>query len=502
MAFDIPRPAMGQRFCLDDRYNIDKLVERIGQFPTERPYTNEAIEEELQRSVNLNGVDEEGKPLDRLSAQHKNSGFQSEESISSREAYLSIRKLAMGDRLTEGSLQGHVGRGLHRIYFADSLFAKDQTPIPIEISKVPDAIHDVDTIKTEDAEPTHCNTGSSTISIRTNGIDGPEVGHYYDERYAVVAREDHAVKIGKEGGTYNFPYGREAERDVKKYRALIKERKGFINSKLVGDVDKVHLALSQGDKVEGIGSWDPKGISYWDRAVLNSTIAAAMMYTGNIAKMIAEGLLQFEVGTSASSETFLYGSQTFWEIPGAPPIMCGSFQLYDDYGRRVGRLVQNDEESRAVRFITTRLPKLIEEKEDELNGLFEKKLEFVRRQLAKGKVKNENVRRMVEHIIAKTSRPKDLYNATNVVAMAAAFKTSLQTYPKLAGDYQAVHLAIGTASHHGKFPGEMREAYKAVSQAATNQKFGISGNDFVFTTLRKVNEAQKSHNPKLCVPNN
>ena len=75
----------------------------------------------------------------------------------------------------------------------------------------------------------------------------------------------------------------------------------------------------------------------------------------------------------------------------------------------------------------------------------------------------------------------------------------LQAYPSLANDYQALQLAIGTASYYKKFPGEMRVAYEAVSRMATSMNFGLNGNDFVFTTLRNVNEARKSHNPKLCV---
>lgn len=510
MSVGVPQPVTGKRFCLDDRYNIDKLGELIGGSSAEGPYTKESIEAELKTSANLHGVDEERKPLDKLSKQHIENGFHPEESISSREAYLYIRRLAMVGRLTENSLQGHVGRALHRIYYADSLFAREQAPIPVKISKVRDAVHDVDTIKIEDAEPAQCNAGPSTISNRISEIDGPEVGYYYDERYAVVSREDYALQVGKEGGTYEYPYGREAERDVKKYRALMKgkkrfingklvEDKRFINGKLVGDVDKVHLALSKGDQADGIGPWDPKGISYWDRTVLNNAIAAAMMYAGKMATVIGEDLLNFERDSFRSHDALLYGAQSFWEIPGAPPIMCGALQPFDDHGRSVGGLVQEGEASRSLRFMATRLPELIEEKEGELIEFLEKRLEFVRKQLAEGKVKNENVRKMVEHILAKTPRPRDLYNKTNVTAIAVAFQTSLQTDPKLAGDYQAVILAAGAASYYGKYPGKMREAYKPLSQAATSRKFGIIGNDFVVATLRKVNEGKKSHNPKLCV---
>lgn len=499
MGNDIPTPEVGRRFCLDERYGIEKLGELIQQPTPAGPYTKKIIEAELKRSANLNGVDEEGKPRDKLSKQHKEKGYQPEESISSREAYLYIRKLAMGGRLTEDSLQGHVGRALHKIYYADSLFAKEQAPIPIKISDVYDAVHDVDTVKIEDAEPAQCDGGSSVVSDRISGIDGPEVAHYYDERYAVVSRADFALKMKSAGEPHEFPYGEEEEKYVKQDRELMEKRKGYINGKLVGDVDKVHLALSKGGKVEGIGSWDPKKLGYWDRAVLNNTIAGAIIYTGRMATMIGEDLLRFEPDSSRSYDALLYGAQAFQEIPGAPPIMCGALQPFDDHGRKVGRLVQRGGASRSFRFIATRLPELIEAKEEELNELFGKRTQFAREQLAEGKIKNENVRKMVEHILAKTPRPKALYSTANVEAMATAFQPLLQAYPKLGGDYQAVILVVGAASYYGKFPGEMREPYEALGQVATTQKLGINGNDFVFTTLRSANEAKKSHHPKLCV---
>lgn len=477
-------PGIAATVCPVDRYNINDLAALL-QNPASK-LAKEDVAEVLSRSVNIN--------KERMSKEHRQK-YTAETSISAYEADAFIRKLMVSGQIEGGSAHAQIARGLDRIFFGGKRFAELPPRNQVKI----DTCHDGDTCTFAEPQAAACNAGPSTVSVRTSGVDAPEVGiETYSEARADAAR-------GK-----NSPYGRsfaaaalggasagvslEDEcddmplEDKPANMAPKEKREPFINGKYVGNVDEVHVALA---KKYG---WDPKKIAYKEREAINYIIAATIDYTGKIATIPRSDLLTWEPGAGGIGAENFGWSQVRWTSADMDPVFCGKWQSYDIYGRLIGSFYQQDS-TRLARYLRTRLPVVMAGAAPALKASYLSRVDrFVK---AIESSSNQQLKDAMKEILATVPDVAKVYSAENCAKIADLFDAVVKQFGVGADDDQLMQIATGSVYSYLKYRNQYGELYKAAGDASRAQGLGLWG-ETTFRTVWDVNATKPRYDPPDC----
>ncbi|HPQ80180.1 MAG TPA: hypothetical protein PLZ86_00435 [bacterium] len=449
---------MSKTICPVDRHNIKdlaKLLELSNASGGPSPkLAKEDIAEVLSRSVNL--------PGDKLSKEHKRS-FSAENSVSAFEAFSFIKKLMVTGQISGASTYAQIGRGLDRIFFGGELLSKLPGGHPIVISKC----HDADTCTFMEEQPATCNAGPSTVSVRISGIDAPEVG-YYSERLADSTR-------GK-----GSPYA--------KAPSFLEPISGWINSKLVSNVDAIHVALSK-------GLWNPKQITYKEREAINNIIAATIEYTGKMATVPRSDLLSWESDQMIAGAAHLMESQVRWTSADTPKVLCGTWQPFDIYGRRIASFLQRDE-SRLDRYMRTRLSTVMAAAAPALRADYNKRVARFVATIEKSR--NGKLKEAVKGIVENIPDAGKIYSKDNCAKMADIFSSVVKKFGgQGADDDQLMQVVIGSVYPYLKYRNQRGDLYEEGGKLAREQGLGL-WKETTFRTLWEVNAKKSRYSPPDC----
>lgn len=475
----VRRPAAPQSLpvpanrCSTDRYETADLAEKIHRFFPK--YDALSIEKTLRKNVDLASRDKVPRE------QQKN--FPPEMSISAFEASEYLRRLIVRGELKKDTLAGAVGRSLQGLFFGGDLSG---TPAPLKVKAVD--CHDGDTCKIieqfqpDDGRPYPCNTAPSVVSVRISGIDAPEIG-YYNEEVADGRRLDVIEGARKQGKQLDYPYGR--------VQSGVIANSGWINPKLVENVDKVHMELAR-------GKWDPKTLPYAERSYINSIIASIINFTGELSKLIRKDLLTWEKSAAETGSSFLMESQIRWISDDTPAALCNTWQPYDIFARRLGSFLQPDS-SRLTRFIRTRLPLLMRQQGPGLYAKLSSDVATPLRALLNSKAPGiEKLKEIARTAVDMAPEPARIYSEDQCGQMAAKFE-AIGRYFNLLGlnDDQAMQVITGSVYSYEKYRNPQGAVYRAMGEAASEAYFGL-WNDKTFRALWAVNSQIPRYNPPNC----
>ena len=443
---------MNGLYCPVDRYEITNLAKLIHQQQPDLETSD--IAEVLKGTVNIS--------REKISPEHAKV-FTKANSISGYEAYAFIKKLRVTGVLEGKTGYATIARSLHNIFFDGKLFSpKELKPRPIKILQC----HDADTCRIIENMPDGCNAGSSTVSVRISGVDAPEVG-YYDERKADAARGKSSI------------YGK-----TKK----VMGGGGWINPKMVSNVDEIHKALAS-------GNWKTKNISYKDRVALNAIIAATIDYTGTIATIPNNDLISFEQDKSREGAALMIDSQIRWTSSDTPSCLCESLQPYDIYGRTLGSFVLADGD-RLVRYIRDQLPISMKTKGV---AAYNKYLGKVRRHInALKKSKVPAIRNAANRLVASAPKPDAIYSKAKCEQLAKDYAGFLSKVGGLLdGDIQAMQIYTGLIYDYAKYLNQRGTLYRVAGDIARKNKTG-QWVDLSFSTIWNANLKKPRYHPKDC----
>ncbi len=438
-------------YCPVDRHEITSLAKLIHE--RQPDLKTAAVAEVLKGTVNIT--------REKISKEHTQI-FTKGNSISGHEAYAFIRKLKVAGALSGGTRHAMIARNLHEIFFGGMLFSPmSLKPRPVKIIKC----HDADTCKVIESQPSGCNAGPSTVSVRISGVDAPEVG-YYSEKKADASRGKDSI--------YGKPRRSAAG--------------GWINPKMVSNVDSIHKSLAA-------GNWKTKGMNYWDRVSLNAIIAATIDYTGTLATIPNNDLITFGLSKSEEGAAFMIDSQIRWTSSDTPECLCESLQPYDIYGRALGSFLSTDAD-RLVRYVRDQLPISMKTK-----GMvaYNKYLEKVKRHLTNlKKSKTPAIREAAKRMVKSAPNPTKIYSKAKCAELAKGYDGFLHKVGGLLdGDIQAMQIYTGMIYEYAKYLNQRGMLYKMAGDVARKGKVG-QWEDLSFSTLWNVNLKKPRYHPKDC----
>ena len=442
--------------CPVDRYHISDLATLL-QNPAGK-LAKDDVAEVLTRSVNI--------AREKISKEHRQQ-YTAETSISAYEADAFIRKFIVSGQIEGASAHAQIARGLDHIFFGGKRFAELPPRNPVKIDKC----HDGDTCTFAEPQADSCNAGSSTVSVRTSGVDAPEVGiEAYTEKKADATR-------GK-GNPYGKRFGGGSVNDAASASG------GWINGKFVGNVDEVHVALS---KKYG---WDPKKIAYKEREAINYIIAATIDYTGKISTVPRADLLSWE---SDGTENFGW-SQVRWTSADMDPAFCGKWQPYDIYGRLIGSFYQQDP-TRLARYMRTRLAVVMAGAAPALNADYRKRIAQSVKVIEGSS--NQKLKDAMREILAGAPDAAKIYSRENCAKMADLFDGIVKQFGVGADDDQLMQIITGTVYAYLKYRNQYGDLYKAAGDLAREKNVGL-WSDATFRTLWEANATKPRYDPPDC----
>ncbi|MFH0800077.1 MAG: hypothetical protein V2A66_07860 [Pseudomonadota bacterium] len=458
------------KVCPVDRYNIDELA--AGPHKLSSGLAKDQIAKILRDEVNLS--------TDKVPKEYKDS-YKPEDSISAFEAYGFVTKLVRSGGLKGKTPEAAVGDGLLKLFFGGSL-----EKIPEARDVLVTKCHDGDTCTITETQGDGCNLKPVNMSVRISGIDAPEVGPY-TEKLADTVRNRSSYPYGKPPSAAG-PHAPGSEAAT-----------GWINSKLVENVDKIHARLSEGE-------WDPAKISYKERAALNSVIATTISFTGQIATLPAMDLLIWRKNGAgaAAGVARMMESQIRWTSDDTPAILCGLWQPYDIYGRRLGSflLKQDGQQGGIASYIGTRLPELMAQEGARRYNAYR---EAVARPLELlSKSGNKGLKKAAAQFSAQIADgrmdPGKIYSKDKCGEMAKAFgRLSSGTGHRADDDIQAMQILIGSAYDYMKYRNAMGDDYLKAGVLSREGQFGF-WKEVTFTTLWETNRKLERYHPKDCMP--
>lgn len=503
----MPSPSAPKKYCPVDRYLISDLSTRIADLYNEDLDPTE-VADFLDDSVNDKKEYVSPEHLDLFTRDidegpdmpaWKKYRHVRDNTISAHEAYAVIFEMFKAGTLNDNTKGARIARYMHDVFFAGNLFSgRLHAPQRVRIKYY----HDADTPIVERRQGPECNAGPSSVKVRTGNTDGSEVGEW-NERLADKARFENEKKWGTE-----YPYKRD-------YPPL-DEVDGWINSKMVGNVDKLHSELSK-------GRWDSKELPYKEREAIHTIIAATMDFTGNLATLPMNDLLSWDLNADQRNEAMIFDLQICWTSKDYPAPLCGSWQPYDIHGRALQGFEQIDSNFlsrksayllfdlfspdkkkparevcpfRLERFTRERLPVVMETDGQKLYGDY---LTTVGPSLnALKKSGYPELAKLANEIVGGVPKPAEVYSKANCAAMADALLKLADEYgERVLIDDQAFQIIIGSEYDYMKYRNQRADIYNAAGKKAREMKFG-NWSEPLFTLLWKVNAGDDRYSPNDC----
>lgn len=442
--------------CVADRLQIKDLAARLHSLSPRISAVE--ITTLLQKKVNLANDEVPGRMDPQVTA---------EDSIAAFEAYAFIRGLMASDKIAGNSHEARVGRSLREIFFGGSL-TRPPDARPVKIKNC----HDADTCAIIETQDPGCAAKTATTKVRVSATDAPEVG-VWNERLADILR-------GEKNPYLSQPI-----------QYTIRPSSWWINPKLVENVDKIHLEFAQRH------NWDPKKLPYAERVALNSMIAITIDYTGKLSNLVLEDVLGWQTGDP--KDVLMEESEIRWISEDTPNSLCGTWQPYDGFGRRLGSFAVK-EQGRLHTFIRDRLPVLMAGDGQMLYDDYQGKIAEHIRVLSSSGVKG--IKDIVGEFQIQVKKgipdPAKMYSKERCAEMAAQFYDDGEfRFPRLGRDIHYMQIAIGSVYDYIKYRNQYGNSYKLAGNYARNRRFGL-WNEITFRTLWDVNDRNGRYRPLDC----
>jgi len=376
-------------------------------------------------------------PADKVASNLKGQ-FTPEDSISGFEAFTYAEALFVGGTLHDGSPSSRLAQGLFAIYLGDA-DPLGTTPPPHRV--VMKRCHDGDTCTIVETQDAGCHLPEVWTNVRVSGIDAPELGVYYGP---------------------------------------------WVNQKLVENVDKLRR--------EWLGDIRlPKETL----ALVNKLIATRIDYTGKLAGLIRSDLNKWN-GTDGVPR-ILEESQIEWVWDGAgdktPPILCGTWQPFDKYARRLGSFYQV-EPSFLEMYLRARLPELMASEGKKKYQAYREKVQPLLQRLRSAR--QPQVQHLLRTLENNLPNPEVIFSAAACAAMATKYEEFRKAHGAHAEiDDQVLQILTGSVYGYEKYRNQDGDVYQAANDIARREGFGFWTEE-TFRTLYGINERDVRYHPPHC----
>jgi len=434
--------------CPLDRYFFEDLASRVEPFVPEMD--GPSIINFFQNEVNLPtcgpDVPQDDPRCDKVPNSYP-PGFTPENSVSGFEAFSYSRDLYLNGGLASQTNQAGIANGLVAAFLGGDATFHTIPPLHYIVFKT---CHDGDTCTIKEMQDISCRLSVVETSVRISGIDAPEVGYY--------------------------PSGNGS---------------GWVNSKLVENVDKLRR--------EWLGSIE---LSKSVMSDINKLIAINVDYTGRLAGLIRNDLNRWNGSENVPRRIEESMINWVWEGKGdkTPPILCGTWQPFDVFGRRLGSFYQVYP-SFLESYIGLRLPELMA---NEGMATYEQYLKKIAPIIARLRnVQNDKAQELVARLeVTKPDEdarnPAVIFSGRQSLAMADAFHQFVEQHGEhYASDDQVLQIITGTVYAYVKYRNQDGDAYEAAGNLAHQNNFGF-WNEPTFKTLYDINAMDARYSPPHC----
>lgn len=451
--------------CFIDRRLILDLSPMIA---TDSGLPNDTVAQTLDKNVNYNNEKVSVEHRQKFAALVKGGEKAiKQQTISAFEAANFIKYVLTNGEYNGNSKFALIARSLNKIYFGGKLLDS----LPKQERVVVKSFHDPDTGTVEISPIDGCFANAGTETVRTTGIDGLEVGRYaeprekpkqsFEQEVEFIAYSE-AVDKGKQGG--------------------------FVNPKLVANVDSTHLQISK-------GKWDPKQLPPKARAAMNQIIAITSDYSGNLSTLPLNDLITWNASKNETGAAILFGSEIRWTSSDTPSVLCGTWQPFDKYGRVIGGFASIEKDLYS-RYIRKGLAPLMATKGKELYAAYQRAIEPHLRALKEAG--SEDVYEAAKGIATNVIDPSILFSQENCDKMATEYDALIATLPSyLAYDQQLFQILIGSVYSYIKYRNQVSDAYEAANTIAQKNNFG-HWTETTFRALYEFHKADPRYHPADC----
>lgn len=425
-------------FCPLDRYTLDDLASRIGPFFPDPDIEASWVSELLGERVN--------SPQDKVGSDIEDS-YTAGNSISGFEAYLFSRPFMTDGMPQGGSEDSSLVAGLSTIFLGGGDLLRAAPPAHYIFFK---SCHDGDTCKAVEMQPEDCRMSQAVVSVRVSGIDAPEVGPYY-------IRNAKGIEVPN-------PH----------------------SPKLVGNTDKLRR--------EWLGNAQ---LPDEELKLVNRFIAMHIDYTGRLA-----GLIRNDLNTwngSGNVPRLIEESQISWVWDGegekTPVALCGTWQPFDIYGRRLGSFYQMYPSFLGI-YMHERLPELMategREKYEEYLG----KVGWLVKRLKNSQ--DPKVKLLVQILGGGFPDPQVVFSAEQCEAMSNEYQAFVGANGEhYLTDDQVLQIIVGSVYGYEKYRNQDGDVYQAANDLARSRGFGFWAEP-TFKTLYELNEGDARFHPPHC----
>jgi len=427
--------------CPLDRYFFEDLASRVEPFVPEMD--GPSIINFFQNEVNLPtcgpDVPQDDPRCDKVPNSYP-PGFTPENSVSGFEAFSYSRDLYLNGGLASQTNQAGIANGLVVAFLGGDATFHTIPPLHYIVFKT---CHDGDTCTIKEMQDVSCRLSVVETSVRISGIDAPE------------------VEIG--GGS------------------------GFVNTKLVDNVNKLLLEWLQTKSVMK----DVKRL-----------ITINIDYTGRLAGLIRNDLNRWSGSENVPRLMEESAINWIWEGEGdkTPPMLCGTWQPFDVYRRRLGSFYQIYRSFLEL-YIRERLPELMATRGMATYEQYLKKVAPIIARLRN--VQDERVQSLIARLeVVKPDEdarnPTIMFSGQRTSAMAGAFHQSVEQHGEhYASDDQVLQIITGTVYAYVKYRNQDGDAYEAAGNLAHQNNFGF-WNEPTFKTLYDINARDARYSPPHC----
>ncbi len=425
------------QFCPLDRYLVDDLSERVLPFFGDSDLESSDISELLTNRVNSR--------LDKVGADLPDT-YTTRNSVSGFEAYLFSLPRFVAETLSDGSDNSHLAEGLFNVFLGggDPLRV---APAPHQIIFI--ACHDADTCRIKEIQPEECAIDQAIVSVRVSGIDAPEVGTYY---------------VGRPG----------------------KEKPNPFSPKLVENTDKL-----RGEWLEGAR------LTKAETMLVNKFIAMHIDYTGGIAALIRNDLNTWN-GSEGVPRTLEESQiQWIWEGEGekTPPILCGTWQPFDIYGRRLGSFYQMYPSFLGI-YLRQRLPVLMAQEGRRMLEEYKAQVRPLVQELER--IRDPKVGQLLQMLGESFPDPETMFSVEKCGEIAVQYEAFIVAHGEhYMADDQILQIITGSVYGYEKYRNQDGDEYQAANDIARQNGFGF-WSEPTFRTLYEINEGDLRYHPPHC----
>lgn len=352
-------------------------------------------------------------------------------SISGFEAFVYANELLLNGNVDMQEPVSQIGTGLVDIFLGGDGYLGSPPPAHYIIYK---DCHDGDTCRVWEFQDSACRFESVEVPLRVSGIDAPEIS-------------------------------------------------GF---KLTENVDKLYG--------EWMGNADlPEAV----RKKIKKLISMQIVFTGKLATIIRNDLNTWN--DSSGVPRLMEESAIHWTWQGegddTPPILCGTWQPFDMFGRRLGSLSQIYP-SYLESYLKLRLADLMA---TDGTALYEEFLEKTGPLIEELRgINNKDVQVLLDILEGSLPRPKVMYSQQKCEELATVFyHLALANNEDYLRDDQLMQIITGSVYAYEKYRNQDGIVYQEANDLARLNGYGLWG-EATFKTLYEINERDPRYHPPYC----